>query len=472
MQETLESLSFNVKAISSGSEALEELANSKEDPYRLIILDWKMPGMDGIDLTTHIRKDTFIRETPIIMMTAFGREEIMIRAEKAGVNAFLIKPIKQSLLFDTVMDVFEYKKEDVPQLTPSSYDTESAREKLEGATILLVEDNSINRSVAQNILECVGINVKAVVNGLEAMVEIKKHSYDAVLMDVQMPVMDGLETTQKIRENEKFKDLPIIAMTAHAMKGDREKCINAGMDDYVSKPIDTEQLFKILAKWVKGNKKSSPATVSSKEKTYSDHIEFPDSLPGIDIKSALSRMLGKKSLLQTMLIDFKNEYTDSAENLKQLLDSGQEEEAKRLAHTLKGISGNFSATWLHKISTNLEIAIIDKNYNSIATLVSAYEKELKVVLKSISTLAETDEHISGIEISETDSSHKNIKELISDLNELLTKNDFEAEAAFQLLARQLKQEKFAPVLARLKKAIDRFDFKKALSELSKISNLL
>ncbi|NDV27472.1 response regulator [Desulfovibrio sp. JC010] len=463
MRETLESLSFNVTAANSGEEALSILSANGGDPYKLLILDWKMPGMDGIDLTVNIRKNPFVRKIPIIMMTAFGREEIMIRAEKAGVNAFLIKPVKQSMLFDMIMNVFDRKRDDVPALPVVSCDTEEFSRKLAGASVLLVEDNAINRNVAREILECVGINVKTVVNGLEAVVEAKEHPYDAVLMDVQMPVMDGLESTAEMRKLEKLCNLPIIAMTAHAMKGDREKCIAAGMDDYVSKPIDTDQLFETLSRWIAPRESESGTETVTANLDSGEKDVLPDSLPGIDIQSALQRMLGRTKLLRTMLGDFEADYSDSAERLRWLLESGKERQAAVLAHTIKGVSGNFSAYSLHRVCGELERAITDNNLYAVRPLLDSYETELQIVLGSIANLPEETALPDPEDFAKAGG--ENIEDLFTELRTLLGRNDFEAESVFEKISPQLYDDKYQPGLERLKKAIGGFDFKGAVVEL-------
>ncbi|WP_432735298.1 response regulator [Maridesulfovibrio sp. FT414] len=467
MLETMESLNFNVTALSSGKQALKELNESVDDPYRLIVLDWKMPEMDGIELTTSVRSNELLRDTPIIMMTAFGREEIMVKAEKAGVNAFLIKPIKQSMLFDTVMNVFDLKPDASPSLPSLACGSCEFNRKLSGASVLLVEDNAINRNVASGILECIGVKIKTVVNGLEAVVEIKENRYDAVLMDVQMPVMDGLEATAKIRSEEKNRALPIIAMTAHAMKGDREKCLEAGMNDYVSKPIDTEQLFQTLSKWI------DPAVLTDEPVEASELIvseqELPASLPGIEIELALNRMLGNSRLLRTMLRDFDRDFADSPDKLRCLLETDSTEEAARLAHTVKGIAGNFSASWLYSTAGKLEQAINAGEKNTITPLLDDYGRELKVVLKSIRTIPEEEGEPLPASGS-TDRTGTDVGKQIEKLRKMLADNDFESETAYEQLAATIRGSELRPKLGRLKKAIDSFDFKGALYELEEMQN--
>ena len=469
MQETLESFSFNIKAVKSGKEVLQELADNEDDPYRLLILDWKMPGLDGIDVTAKIRKNPFISDIPIIMMTAFGREEIMIRAEKTGVNAFLIKPVKQSMMFDTIMDVFEFKRDEAPAHPEPTSNTEKYMSRLCGAKILLVEDNVINRNFAQDTLESIGLNVRTVLNGLEAVIEVKENSYDAVLMDVQMPVMDGLEATSKIREDIKFRELPIIAMTAHAMKGDREKCIDAGMNDYISKPIDTEQLYDTLSKWIK-DRNNAPSGILQNMNFDNSKTSLPDSLPGINISSGLKRMLGRKTLFRSMLDDFEKEYADSANQLNILINQKKHEVARRMAHTLKGLTGNFSAECLHRITADLEENLRDNNYDSAGSLINSYDTELQVVLKSIRSLPPVQEKTQVDDDSKNDPDRSvKLSILMDELQSMLNKNDFEAETIFQKISSQIHDDDLIPIIKNLEKAIQGFDFRGALIELNELS---
>ncbi|NVM21790.1 MAG: response regulator [Desulfobacterales bacterium] len=250
----LRSFTFDVDTASSAEEGLEKLRESLtgDKPLELVVMDWKMPGTDGIAASKKIKEDPQLAHIPIIMMTAFGREQEMRQAETMGIDAFLIKPLEPSLLFDTIMKLFGQKElESTAPLYQTVAKESVAIQRLGGAKILLAEDNVINQEVASEILANAGIIVDTANNGNEAVDALNRTTYDCVLMDVQMPEMDGFEATRLIRQDPKFAKLPIIAMTAHAMKGDREKCIEAGMDDYVTKPLEPEVLFSTLDKWIK-----------------------------------------------------------------------------------------------------------------------------------------------------------------------------------------------------------------------------
>ena len=252
----LGTLGFTVETLSSGEDALKRLQPDglSDKPVHLIMMDWKMPGLDGIETTRMIRKELHLT-IPIIIMTAFAKDVQRGEAESVGANGFLSKPIFQSTLFDAIMDAFG---KEGGQTTPVHHDfttrTSMYRKHLNGYRILLVEDNLTNQQVAQAILQTAGIGVTIAGNGKEAVELADCTQFDAILMDIQMPVMNGYEATRMIRAKASCTKLPIIAMTAHAMKGDEEKCLEAGMDGYIAKPINQERLFHVLWRFLRGHR--------------------------------------------------------------------------------------------------------------------------------------------------------------------------------------------------------------------------
>jgi len=250
MQKMLESFGLRVKSVSSGEESIEALKENetRKEPFELVVIDWLMPGLSGIETSKKIRKELKLT-IPIILMTAFGKENEMLDAEKAGINAFLTKPIHQSTLFNAIMDTFGKKALKIEEKEKHITTRASIYKNfLRGIRILVAEDNPTNQEIALAILKGAGIVVEIAKNGKKAVEALQRSRFDAVLMDIQMPEMDGYEATRIIRKDPKFKSLPIIAMTAHAMKGDEEKCLEAGMDGYVSKPISQDRLFHTIWK--------------------------------------------------------------------------------------------------------------------------------------------------------------------------------------------------------------------------------
>jgi len=255
--EMLKSFSFEVSLAASGVEGIAELETAARDkPFELVIMDWKMPGIDGVEASKRIKNHTDLSKIPaIILVTAYGREEIMKRAEDLKLEGFLLKPITPSILFDTIMQAFGETVTEASGLAQRKEQEAKAWENIQGAHVLLVEDNEINQQVAMEILQGAGLKVTIANNGQEGVDAARENQYDAILMDIQMPVMDGYTATREIRKDARFKELPIIAMTAHAMAGDEDKSLESGMNGHVAKPIDPDQLFATLHKWIQPSEK-------------------------------------------------------------------------------------------------------------------------------------------------------------------------------------------------------------------------
>jgi signal transduction histidine kinase/DNA-binding response OmpR family regulator/HPt (histidine-containing phosphotransfer) domain-containing protein len=398
-KEILESFSFDVTVVDSGDSALEEInrANNQGNCYHLVIMDWKMPGMDGIEASRKIRKFNQSTHPPaIIMVTAYGRQEIIHQAEDIDLDGFLIKPVNPSVMLNTIMEVFSKEVDRSPDIQNQQKPDINVQKKFRNARVLLVEDNEINQQVAMEILKNAGIAVSLANNGLEAIAAVKENEFDAVLMDIQMPVMDGYEATRKIRKwegemgNKVGKDygsksdfrpstsdvrsLPIIAMTAHAMAGDRKKSIDAGMNDHVPKPIDPDELFTILKKWLVPKTdqtgSSSPQAVLQKgagiavtpeintsvpEKMEED--DLPASLPGFDLDAGLKRLRGNRRLYRKLLLDFVTNYTGTAEDIHRAMAAKDMPLVHSLVHNLKGLSGNLSAVRLQAAATQMDLLV-------------------------------------------------------------------------------------------------------------------
>ena len=380
LQGMLEAFSFEVTLAASGEEALAEVAKSISGRgYDLVVMDWKMSGIDGIETARRIKNLPGLGRMPrIILVTAYGREEIMRQAEKMGLDGFLIKPVSPSVMFDTVMQAFgknaphELRTADVKDLEAA------ASQLLTGAHVLVAEDNEINQQVAMEILSSAGLKVTLARNGQEALDVVRAIAFDAVLMDVQMPVMDGYTATRKIRELEaqglmpgaghpsasasslkpRASSLPIIAMTAHAMAGDHEKSIAAGMDDHITKPIDPAQLFATLAKWIgprEGSPKPAEASAAQSAASGIGPVQtLPEELPEFDLAEGLQRLMGNRALYRKLLVDFATQYANAAADIRTALDAADFVHAHGLVHAIKGVAGNLAAKDLQAQSVLLE----------------------------------------------------------------------------------------------------------------------
>ncbi|MBF0101494.1 MAG: response regulator [Desulfobacterales bacterium] len=482
----------------SGEEGLDVLKQESND-FGLVMIDWQLQHhMEGFNTIMKIRNDLHLQTLPVIVMVStFLRDEAMQYADKANINAFLTKPVNQSLLFDTIMEAIHHKiKEKEYDITISEKEL-SAMEKVKGARILLVEDNFINQQVAMEILESAGIIVDLADNGKKAIKAIENAEYDLVLMDVQMPEMDGLEATRHIRKNEKYHFLPIIAMTAHTMEGDRDRCIDAGMNDYVTKPMDTEKLFIKLAEWISPKRKlvyyptkhtppnqttesNNPEKKSfndmrmdhySNVKPNMDENNLPDNLPGIDIKSALGRLRGNKDLLLKILEEFAKDYPDAAQHIQKAYESGNLTLAGQIVHSIKGISGNFSADNLHAACIKLEYVIKQHEHGEFNEKIELFSSALTQLLASARSIVQI-YRANKPKSTQQPTDTSKLPVLIIELAQLLKDNDLDAIDLLNTIKAYLPDARFSAAAKKLENNINQLDFVKAIEALNEIAKLL
>ena len=475
LQSLLETMSFEVTVAASAEEGIAELEKeAKIRPYRLVLMDWKMPGMDGIKATELIKNLPTLPQKPkVIIATAYGREEVMQRSEKVGVDGFLLKPVGQSVLFDSIMIALGRGAQERETVKRVSGRNEEELQKIRGARVLLAEDNEINQQVAEEILQQAGLVVRSANNGKEAVEMVKAGNFDVVLMDIQMPVMGGFEATQEIRRDERFQDLPIIAMTAHAMAGDHEKSIEAGMNDHLTKPIDPDQLISALVKWVKpGDRETSEGLSESSSESKKVQDILPAQLPGISIASGLGRVAGNRQLYAKLLCKFKDGQKNAVYQIKAALQVGDMETATLRAHTVKGVSGNLGGDNLYQAASELEKAI--KEGKNLDLVMAEFDSQLKVVIDGIRVVEErlTSQKEPEVSGAEAPVDREAVKTLLQEIAQLLESDLSEAmnrlEALNRLLANSLVKEDFK----RLEKQIESFDTDTALKTLETIAGKL
>lgn len=386
LSEILESYSFKVKTASSGKEAIADLEGATK-PFDLVLADWKMPVMDGLELGQLIKNDPLLPTPPtVIMVTAYGREDIAQQAEDIGLDGFLVKPVNPSVLLDTIMQCFGHEGP-VRTIRQSGSDFDiTLLEPISGAELLLVEDNEINQQVARELLESAGMQVTIANNGQESVSMVKSRPWDLVLMDIQMPVMDGYEATGIIRGIPEHKKLPIVAMTANAMAGDRERCLEAGMDDHVVKPIDPNELYAALKQWIRPREGLGGESISQTEEP-SEEFQLPERIQGVDLAIGLSRVVGNKELYLKLLRKFKESQGTAATEIQDILSSHGAEAAASRAHALKGVAGNIGAMELHQAVENLESALLD-GQSEVADLMSIMQTSFNELLVGLENLTE------------------------------------------------------------------------------------
>jgi len=401
--EIMNAFGFKCTSVASGEAALAELqraAASGESFYKVVLMDWVMDGLDGLETTQKVRADASLPATPtIVMVTAYGRDMVMEQAAQVGLDGFLLKPVTPSALFDTIMDVLGRKDARVGAMgkglmLSQTQDLES--DVLAGTRILLVEDNPINQQVAEEILRAGGATVEVATDGDQAyrMICVEKEAFDAVLMDLHMPVMDGYAATSLIRETYGPKDLSIIAMTANAMREERQKCLDAGMNDYITKPVDVQALYTMLLKWLpkKNDQQNPPQKTSTPVLEISvEDMTFPETLEGFDLVDGLDRMLGRPELYLKFMLKLVEDHGDDARLVRESLKRGDFDTAHRLAHTTKGVSGNLSANDLYVAASKLSDAVksdaIKKGEENLDELLDTFEAELNRVVATIRSLS-------------------------------------------------------------------------------------
>ena len=382
LEQQLQALELQTEAVHSGEEALRRVGRGAFD---LVLIDWRLGGgMDGIRTAKLIGSELELEKLPkILLVTAYGRDDLWPRAQQAGVSGMLIKPIQKLALHTALNNLLQ------PNTDPDGTDSfqsnkmvEPDLSKIRGSRILLVEDNELNQQLATELLRQRNFVVDVAPNGQEALNVLRRQSYDLVLMDVQMPVMDGYEATRFLRRLQQFKELPIIAMTANALHTDREQALEVGMSDHIPKPIELQLLLSKLLQWIPPKKNET--TVPANQPLESPPKELPANVPGLAIATALNRLNQNTSLYLRLLEVFQRNQSSTAEKMQELLAEENLVDAARLAHTLKGIAGSLGAKGLETASRTAEAQLREGNVvpDSLATL----EKDLKQVLKAVADL--------------------------------------------------------------------------------------
>jgi len=460
----------------SGLEGIEMVRQAAErnEPYEIVFVDWQMPGIDGIETGKRIRALPNVAIRPqLVMVTAYGREEVLKQADDNAFASVLIKPVTPSMLFDSAIEALsgglEKEKDDQPGST-----LDLAR--LRGAQLLLAEDNKLNQEVALGLLQDAHMSIDLAQNGEVAVHMVGAKKYDLVLMDMQMPVMDGITATQLIRSNPLFQTLPIVAMTANVMASDREKCVEAGMNDHVSKPIDPDELFRVLLKWIKTDGRSKSAETAPPTNVPTASLPHTNSdgaalqidglqIDGIDTKAALRRTGGNRLRYESLLSRFADSQAGAVDEIRAALATRDIPTAERTAHSLKGSAGNLGATALADVAANAEAAV--RSGSGIDTSLDLLKLSLGAVVRAIRQALPSEPPIHGD--GELSADPALVSQPLSRLKMLL-KNDDGAAADFILesgpnLSKVLTRSE----IGDLTQYIGNFDFEAALKCLSSIT---
>ncbi|STQ91422.1 response regulator [Iodobacter fluviatilis] len=359
LADLLVSMTFRPVVTLSGMAAIAALAQASAagDPFKVVFLDWRMPQMGGKETALAIQEMALPVMPRLIVVTAYGREEVLSEVNPAAVDEILIKPVNASQLFDTTMRVLDAKE--VHELVREYHEVDLSG--ILGARILLVEDNDLNQQVGMDLLQDAGFIVDLAENGQQALNKVQQVSYDLVLMDMQMPVMDGIAATKKIREWPDFASLPIVAMTANAMQADQERCAAAGMNGHVAKPIELHDLWMALLRWIPPRPVNLqggvlPVPSKSSDLVLKSKLEALD-VPGLDVAAGLRRVLGKETLYLEMLRKFIHGQSSVIAEINVALEEKDVLTAERLLHSSKSVAASIGAADLADLAAELELLV-------------------------------------------------------------------------------------------------------------------
>ncbi|MDK9706001.1 MAG: response regulator [Desulforhopalus sp.] len=458
----LESFRIPFTAVNSGEEALAAIDAAADARYRLILMDMEMAGMDGITASKRIFAKYQGETAPkIIMVTAYGQERLAKAASAAGIHGFLVKPISKAALFDAILECFGFAPERQACARPGDAAFQQTR-FIGGSRVLLVEDNPINQQLAAELLLQANLQVTLAENGVQGVAAATSERFELILMDIQMPEMDGYTASGMIRAAGNTLT-PIIAMTANAMAGDREKSLAAGMNDHLTKPIDPAELYAIIAKWI--------APVDQTQQGSRRSTSPPDAIPleprlatipGIDTSAGLQRVNSSPQLYRQLLEKFIEDHRSDAEKIAEYLQTGDTATALRTVHTLKGIAGTLGALALQEQAAALEQALLQDDREHYPLLLSTLTRQLQETSEHIdSALAATAIAPAQTMDLQGGTEHQ-LRAILQRLETPIKKR--KPKPAMEILAELQDfhwQEEYQKELALLEKLVKKYQFKEA-----------
>ncbi|WP_067215481.1 PAS domain-containing hybrid sensor histidine kinase/response regulator [Marinomonas gallaica] len=447
-----------------GYEALEmiALADQNKAPYELVLVDWKMPELDGVETCRRISHVHNLKLPTMIMVTAYGLDKVKQAASNVDIAGFLTKPITISSLFDTIAESLGIERL-TGQDTLSAPSPVTSYYNLNGASILLVEDNEINRELAVELLSQQNIKVDIAVNGQDALTKLENNAFDMILMDCQMPVMDGYQATRIIRQKPEYATLPIIAMTANVLQQDITRAINAGMNDHIAKPINLERMFSTMDRWMPTEKVNAEITVVGIEApTHTIHTtELPVST-NIDTVTGLQHTQTLALYIQ-LLGRFRVNQADFSMQLSHHLEHQEYEDATRLAHTLKGTAATLGMNSLATLAAELEAQM--EQHDPSSETIAGVNAELKTILNTLDTWQN--------QVSETVVSDTNIefinnvdkRKQLGILADYIEQNLSESRELAESLVPQFKNVEEKDLMGAISNAVNVYDFERAAKHL-------
>jgi CheY-like chemotaxis protein len=467
MTAMLHDLQLHAESVGGGEEALQRTlaADQAGEPFDLLIIDWRMPGIDGIETLRRLQAMPLRQRPAHLLVTAFDEPEVYAAARQAGSQGVLVKPVTPSSLHDTLLQTLEAAAAPSPPREESLGPAEArVAAAAAGLRLLLCEDNPINQEVALELLRAAGLAADVAENGAVAVQKARQQRYDLILMDVQMPLMDGLVATRLIRALPGQETVPILAMTANAFGEDRQRCLAAGMNDHIPKPVDPEALFQTLIKWLPQRYARPPSPVTPvADAEVSDVRARLERVPGLDLAVGLAATRGKGAKLMALLHLLLDRHGDDLPRLRGCLAAGDLEGAEHLAHGLKGAAGTLGLRELHRLAAELNLALRERRAApEIAALAAALDQELH---RFAAALADLPADLA--EPPKVNPDWVRMDEILDQLELLLTSGDVEAGTlVHQELS--LLRAGFGPQADLLRQQIDDFDFEPALERLESL----
>ena len=463
----LSKLGMNVSEAHDGIIALDMISQASAiKPFDLVLMDWQMPKMDGMQAARKLM--AIPNSPPVIMVTSFGREDAINSAEMQKINLdyILTKPVTHSSLLEAIGSTLKIKIVNEVYSREKQINQVGLMRQLSGARILLTEDNEMNQELAIELLSQAGIEVTVANHGQEALDILKNNPhFDGVLMDCQMPIMDGYTATREIRKLPQFAKLPIIAMTANAMVGDREKVLEAGMWDHIAKPLNVQVMFGTIAKWIKP---AYPQSINVKSVSLSPSSRKTAliNLKGIDVAVGMSTTMDNEDLYRRLLNKFYEGQKDFSDTFIQALNDKDDSAAMRCAHTLKGNAGNIGAKGVQLAAAELEAACRNQETQSqIQELLAKVVLELGPVISSLQSLigSAVSKKERGIAINPEEFQKK-----LDLLKFLLEESDGDAVDCLNDILEQTHSDPIALELKQVMKSIENYDFDQALENLKRV----
>jgi two-component system sensor histidine kinase/response regulator len=471
LTDSLTRLGLRAQSVSSGEDAIRELVSADTlVPYALVMMDWQMPDMDGLETSRLIKKGGRLKNVPkVVMVTAFGREDIRAQAEQIRIDGYLLKPVTPSTLFDTLVEMFgnvgqEREPSRLLRAETTSHDATGIR-------VLLVEDNELNQQVASELLESAGASVRIANHGGEAVKILTESEqpppFDIVFMDLQMPEMDGFTATGLLRAMPHLQQLPIIAMTAHALVEERQRCLEAGMNDHVSKPIEPDALFAALMRWAKPQQ-GQGARAESRAANPTDDVTLPE-IDDVDVAGALSRVAGNKRLYRDLLVQFALRQAEVNSQIMAAIGSGDNKLAERILHNVKGVAGNIGLGGISGAAEKLERAVRERD-SAVPALAEEFSRVANRQVQAIQTAMrnfKADPVAEEVRSRRFDARAASVA--IARLKALLESSDGDAAESFVALEDTLGGICDKTRLSALRAAISEFDFDGARKKLDEIT---